>query len=311
MASNYVPNFNPDTTTMQTARRGTIPMNISDDIITGVKHGSALMKLARAIPMRKPIEEFTYMTGVGAFWVNEAERIQTDKPTFVQAEMRAHKMGVIIPTTKENLRYSVTNFFELMRPEITEAFYKKFDQAGFAGINSPWQQSVLSSAESVGNIITETANKYDDFNEAIGLIEAEDYEPNGIATIRAQRMKYRSTKDGNGMPIFNTANSNNVDDILGLPVAYAPKTSFDNKVMEVLGDWNYAFYGILQGIEFEILTEATLTTVTDADGNPLSLAERDMAAIKATFSIGWMIGNEKAFSAIKPESTVVKSNTKK
>ncbi|NKC67186.1 phage major capsid protein [Vagococcus fluvialis] len=298
------PTFDPDTTTMQDAKTGAIPINISETILTDVKNGSAAMKLAKAVPMTKPVEQFTYMTGVGAYWVDEAERIQTDKPTFVKAEMRSKKMGVIIPTTKENLRYSVTNFFELMRAEIAEAFYKKFDQAVFTGVETPYQWNILKSATDADNLVTETKNKYDDINLAISKLEEEDLEPNGIATVRKQRVKYRSTKDNNGLPIFNTANSNGVDDLLGLPVAYTPKTSFGtSKVAEIVGDWDYAYYGILQNIEYEILTEATLTTVKDENGNPLSLAERDMAAIKATFELGFMVVKDDAFSVVTEAET--------
>lgn len=291
--------FDPNTTTMQDAKTGAIPINISENILTEVKNGSAAMKLAKQVPMTKPVEQFTYMTGVGAYWVDEAQRIETSKPTFVKAEMTSKKMGVIIPTTKENLRYSVTDFFSLMRAEIAEAFHKKFDQAVFTGVESPYKWDILKSATTANNLVPETKNKYDDLNLAIAKLEEEDLEANGIATIRKQRVKYRATKDENGMPIFNTATTNGVDDILGLPIAYTPKTSFgESKVGELVGDWNYAYYGILQNIEYEILTEATLTTVTDEEGNPLSLAERDMAAIKATFELGFMVVKDDAFAAV-------------
>lgn len=293
------PTFDPDTTTMQDAKTGAIPINISDQILTEVKNGSAIMKLAKAVPMNKPEEEFTFMTGVGAYWVDEAERIRTSKPTFAKAKLRSKKMGVIIPTTKENLRYSVTNFFELMKPEIAEAFYKKFDLAAFTGVDTPYLFDVLKSATAAGNLVDETADKYEDINLAIAKLEEEDLEANGIASTRKQRVKYRSTKDGNKMPIFNSANSNGVDDILGLPIAYTPKGSFSDKnVAELVGDWNYAYYGILQNIEYEILTEATLTTVVDEAGNPLNLAERDMVAIKATFEPAFMVVKDDAFAAV-------------
>lgn len=299
------PTFDPDTTTMQTAKTGAVPINISETILTDVKNGSAAMKLAKQVPMTKPEEEFTHMTGVGAYWVDEAERIQTSKPTFVKSKLRAKKMAVIIPTTKENLNYSITNFFELMKPEIAEAFHKKFDQAVFAGVDTPYTWDVLKSATTAGNLVTETANKYDDINNAMAKLEEEDLEANGIATIRKQRVKYRSTKDGNGMPIFNTATSGGVDDILGLPIAYTPKTSFGTTdITEIVGDWNYAYYGILNNINYEILTEATLTTVKDEAGNNLSLAERDMAAIKATFEIGFMVVKDDAFAVVQAEEVV-------
>ena len=292
--------FDPDNVTMQSARTGEIPKNISDSILTDVKKGSAIMKLAKQVPMTKPIEEFTYMTGVGAYWVSETERIQTSKPTFVKAEMRAYKLGVIIPTSKENLDYSVTNFFQLMQAEIAEAFYKKFDQAGFIGEgDSPFAKSIFSAATAANNTLDETSNKYDDINNAMAFIEEEDLEPNGISTTRKQRVKYRATKDENSMPIFNTANSNGVDDILGLPIAYAPKATLGADIAELVGDWNYAYYGILKGLNYEILDQATLTTVQDSDGNPINLAERDMAAIKATMTLGFMVVKDEAFAAVK------------
>jgi HK97 family phage major capsid protein len=292
------PTFDPDNVTMQDAKTGEIPKNIADSIITEVKQGSSIMRLAKQVPMRKPIEEFTYMTGVGAYWVSEAERIQTSKPQFVKAEMRAYKMGVIIPTTRENLDYSVSNFFELMRPEVAEAFNKKFDQSAFTGVNSPFAKNILGAATAAGNVVEETANKYDDINQAIAFIEEEDLEPNGIATTRKQRVKYRSTKDGNGMPIFNTATSNGVDDILGLPIAYTPKNTLGTDVAELVGDWDYAYYGILKGLNYEILDQATLTTITASDGGAINLAERDMVALKATMTVGFMVVKDEAFAVV-------------
>lgn len=293
------PTFDPDTVTLEAAKTGSIPKNVREEILTGVKHGSASMKLAKEIKMTKPIEEFTYMTGVGAYWVSEAERIQTSKPTFVKAEMRAHKLAVIIPTSRENINHSISNFFELMKPEIMEAFHKKFDQAVFCGTDSPYVKNIEGAATAAGNVIPETKNKYDDINLAMATLEAEDLDANGIATSNKQKVKYRSTKDNNGMPIFNTANSNGVDDILGLPIAYAPKFTLGAKVSEILGDWNYAYYGVLDQLRYEILDQATLTTVQGSDGQPLSLAERDMIALKATMTVGFMVVKDEAFALVK------------
>lgn len=291
--------FNPNNVTMMKAKTGSVPTNISDSILTAVKQGSSIMKLAKQVPMTKPIEEFTYMTGVGAYWVSEAERIQTSKPTFTKAEMRAYKLAVIIPTTKENLDYSVTNFFELMRAEVSEAFSKKFDQAAFNGVDSPFVQNIMKAAKDAKNTVPETKNKYDDINNAIAFIEEEDLEPNGITTSRKQRVKYRSTKDSNGMPIFNTANSSGVDDILGLPIAYTPKATLGEDVAELVGDWDYSYYGILKGLNYEILDQATLTTIQDSEGNPVNLAERDMIALKATMTVGFMVVKDEAFALVE------------
>ena len=49
----------------------------------------------------------------------------------------------------------------------------------------------------------------------------------------------------------------------------------------------YSLVGMRADIEYEILKEATLQSVTMADGKPLSLAENDMVAIKAIMRIGF------------------------
>ncbi|MDR1668657.1 MAG: phage major capsid protein [Oscillospiraceae bacterium] len=297
------PTFDPANITMMDARSGVIPFAEADGILSDVTRGSAYMQLAKAVPMTKPIEKFTHISGVGAYWVSEAERIQTSKPTWLHPEMRAYKLGVIIPTTKENLRYSVTDFFERLRPEIAEAFAKKFDAAAFAGVDSPYAQNIAASAAAAGNVFTETDSKYEDMNTAMAAIEAEDLDPNGIASTNRQKKKYRGTLDAVGLPIFTPPTEGTPATVLGLPAAFMSNAAFGvNTIAEIVGDWNNAYYGILQGIEYEILTEATLTTVTDSGGEPISLAERDMAALKATMMIGMMVVKDAAFAVVNLEA---------
>lgn len=293
--------FNPDTTTMQDAMNGYIPTRLGTDIITDVKTGSAIMKLAKARVMTKPVEEFTFMSGVGAYWVGEGEKIKTSKPTWMKGTIEAHKMAVIIPTSKENLKHSVTNFFELMKPEIAEAFYKKFDQAAMFGTGSPYQQSLIGSALLAKQSVVETANKYEDVSGAMEFLEDNDLDANGIAAPRSQRRKYRSTKDEQGLPIFTSAHDNTPADLLGLPIAWTPKGSWDKtKADEFVANWDDVYYGILDAIEYSILTEATLTTVVDENDKPINLAESDMVAIKATFSPAFMVLRDESVAAVVP-----------
>lgn len=297
--------LNPANVTIQDSKTGVIPFETSDEILTQVAHESAMMRMANFETMTKPVKEFYYMSGIGAFWVNELERIQTSKPTWTRAEMRAHKLGVIVPTSRENLRYSVPDFFELVRPQIVSAFHKKIDQASLVGINSPWSRSALSVADAAGNIVQETTNKYNDFVDAMAKLEEHDHEADGCITSKIQLAKYRKTKDDVGNPILirDAISNGAADQILGMPIAYAPRETFGNKIVEIVGDWSYAFYGVLRPIEYEILTEATLTTIKDEAGNDFNLAERDAVAIRAIMSIGWFIANDDTFAAITSDGT--------
>ena len=134
--------FVPGNVTMSTARTGNIPSGMAEEILSGVKAGSAFMQLAKAVPIDKPETKFTHMSGVGAYWVDEAQRIETSKPTWLGINLRTKKLAVIIPTTKENLKHSMVDFFEMLKPEIVEAFHRKFDAAALGGIDNPFEWSI-------------------------------------------------------------------------------------------------------------------------------------------------------------------------
>lgn len=313
MPINARPEYNPDNVMMMDYLRGEIPVEESTAIETDIKHGSALMKLAKQVPMSGPIKEFTHMSGIGAYWVNETERIRTSSPQFIHVEMRAYKLAVIVPVSSETLNYSVTNFFELMRPEIAEAFAKKIDQAALLNVNNPFRQSIYTAAQNAGQVITESGNKYTDLSEAIGSIYAQDLEPRGIAATRTQWQKYAGTLDSSGRPIFNEATAGAPSSILGQPIAWMPKNTFEGSdVVEIVGDWDEAYYGIPRGIEYKISDEASLTTLAITDPahtdptspttNTFNLYERDAWALRAIMEIGFMVVKDEAFAVVEAAS---------
>ncbi|WP_142297695.1 phage major capsid protein, partial [Staphylococcus aureus] len=87
------------------------------------------------------------------------------------------------------------------------------------------------------------------------------------------------------------------------PLSYTGADVFDKKQsLALMGDWDYARYGILQGIEYAISEDATLTTLqaSDASDQPVSLFERDMFALRATMHIAYMNVKPEAFATLKP-----------
>lgn len=299
--------FNPDNVLLQDAKTGNIPTEQGTLVLKEFMTNSAVAQLAQYEEMTKPKKEFTYLAeGPGAYWVGEAQRIQTSKATWLTATMEAKKLGVILPVSKEFLNYTVTDFFTQMQPAIAEAFYVKFDQAALFGVDSPYAAgtSVWERITASGNALEQgsTANLYTDLNGLLALVEDGDNDPNGFTTTRRFRKDLRGTVDTNNRPIFNDARQGATADALGLPIGYADGKSWDyDKAQLITGDWKYARYGILQGIEYAVSEDATLTTITDADGEPINLFERDMFALRATMHIGFMTLKEDAFAALTPE----------
>lgn len=296
--------LNPDNVTLQDAPTGKVPSELGTGIVQSVVQNSAVMQLAKPEKMTKPKKEFNYLAGgIGAYWVNEGEIIQTSKAQWLTATIEAKKLAVIIPVSKEFLRYSVTKFFNEIKPHIAEAFYTKFDQAALFGTNSPYVQNILKASTDSGNTVEEVANQslYLQLNGLLGLVEDKEHDPNGFATTRSLRQKLRGTVDAQGRPIFNQPGQGAPDSALGQPIAYVNGKSFDKTKASVFAaDWDYARYGILQGIEYAVSQDATLTSIVDETGKPINLFERDMFALRATMHVGFMILKDDAFATLTP-----------
>ncbi|HCV5172780.1 TPA: phage major capsid protein [Staphylococcus aureus] len=299
------PTYTPGNVILSDFKNGVIPAEQGTLIMKDIMANSAIMKLAKNEPMTAQKKKFTYLAkGVGAYWVSETERIQTSKPEYAQAEMEAKKIGVIIPLSKEFLKWTAKNFFNEVKPLIAEAFYKAFDQAVIFGTKSPYNTStsgkpLVEGAEEKGNVVTDTNNLYVDLSALMATIEDEELDPNGVLTTRSFRSKMRNALDANDRPLFD-ANGN---EIMGLPLSYTGADVYDKKKsLALMGDWDYARYGILQGIEYAISEDATLTTLqaSDASGQPVSLFERDMFALRATMHIAYMNVKPEAFATLKP-----------
>ncbi|MER1274343.1 phage major capsid protein [Bacillus velezensis] len=301
-----MPTFNPNNALMQDSVNGKVPTEQGTLVLKEFMTQSAVTKLAKYEEMTKPEKEFTYLaSGPGAYWVGEGDRIQTSKAQWLTAKMTSKKLGVIIPVSKEFLRYSVTDFFTQMRPAIAEAFAIKFDQAALFGVDSPFGKgvSVFEKIKESGNAIAlnSLGNLYDELSGVMALVEDADKDVNGFTTTRRFRQKLRGTKDGNGLPIFNDATGGATQQALGLPIGYVDSKSWDyEKAALLAADWNYTRYGIPQGMEYKISEDATLTTIVDADGNPINLYERDMVALRVTQQVGFMTLTDDAFAAITP-----------
>lgn len=299
-----MPTFNPANVMLQDAKNGEIPTEQGTLVMSDVMQSSAIMQLAQYEEMTKPKKEFTYLAdGPGAYWVGEAERIQTSKATWLTAEMEAKKLGVILPVSKEFLNYSVSDFFAQMRPHIAEAFYTKFDQAALFGNESPYVagNSVFDRATAAGNVIEQGTNAtlYQDLAALIGVIEDGDNDPNGFTTTRRFKKDLRNEVDAQNRPIFNDERSGVPGDLLGEPINYVNRKSFDEDKAKLLSaDWSFARYGILQGIQYSISEDATLTTIQDEGGNPVNLFERDMFALRATMHVGFMTLKDDAFGIL-------------
>lgn len=285
---------------------GFVPAEQAKDIMKNVARGSSILRLSKVSNMESDTKKVPVMTeGPGAYWVGEGERIQTSKAGWIYPELKAKKLAVIIPVTKEKLNDATIDVFEELKEPISEAFYKAFDAAAIFGTNSPFAKNIMSSVEESGNKIeleTNGAGKLDlDVSDAMALVEESGYDVNGFAARSGIKNSLRKLRDGNGNQLF--VDGVNGREFYSQPIEFSRNGAWDKTKAEIIGaDWDKSLVGIREGIEYEILKEATLEGTVDADGKPISLAEQDMIAIKATMRLAYLPIKDEAFCAVVPKA---------
>lgn len=289
--------FTPPNVMMLNATEGVVPFETGQAIIQDVMASSVMMQLAKFEDMNALEKKFpVFLSGVGAYWVGEGKRIQTSKPEWGEVTMKAHKLGVILPTTREYQHYKASDYFEMMRPLIAEAFYKKFDMATILNVDNVWSQS-LEQASTDERLVEGDLNA-DNINLLIDALGETGHEPNAYISKVANNSLLRGMVSGEGATAENIYDRS-AKTLDGLPLlnVHTDLTGFPKGTLYA-GDFNYAYYGIPYGISYSISDQATISTIVDEDGEPLNLWEREMVALRATMDIAFMIVREEAFGKI-------------
>ncbi|WP_339165379.1 phage major capsid protein [Siminovitchia sp. FSL W7-1587] len=299
-----MPTFNPDNVLLQNAKTGQIPKEQGTLVLKDIISNSVMMQLAQYEEMTKQEKEFQYLAeGVGAYWVGEGEVIRTSKPQWLTAKMVAKKLGVIVPVSREFLKYTLSSFFAEVRPLIAEAFYKKFDEATILNVDNPFtqslQQAVASSEHIVeGDISGDTFFKLTDFVNDAG------FDINAFVSKKQNRSLLRNIVDGYKQKDGTITDPQRLYDRTNNTLDGSPVVDFESNEMKkgelFAGNFNYVRYGIPYNLNYAISEEAQLSSIVDEKGNPINLFERELIAIRATMDVGFMVLKDDAFAKIQP-----------
>ena len=292
--------FNPDHVMMHELKDGTVPKSFNQVILKDFLDSSKVIALGQYEEMDNLEKEFQFFTkGPGAYWVGEGQKIKTSRPQLANATLRARKLGVILPVSREYLNYTQSDFFNIMAPQVAEAFYKKFDNAFILDVDNPFAQSIKGSAEKAGNIVDGELT-YDNILDLEDKITDAGYDVNGFisssknkSVLRKQGVK---TENGVALSIYDRQ-ADEIDNI-------ATETLRTNEMTRgtlVAGDFDYLRYGIPYPISYKIDESAQLSTITNADGTPINLFEQELIACRFTMDIGAMVLSDDAFAMIKGE----------
>ncbi|MDW4148539.1 phage major capsid protein [Staphylococcus saprophyticus] len=299
MANTKPQEFNPDNVLMHEHKEGELLNDFNEPILLDILENSKIMQLGQIQDMGgKSEKKFTYWADrPGAYWVGEGQKIQTSKPSIVEASMRSHKLGVIVVASREYLNYTYARFFEAMKPQIAEQFYKKFDEAGILGVDNPFAQSISDSATKSDNVVTGPINLENVLALEDALLE-HDVEANGFISKTQNRTALRGVVDEDTKERYYDRANNTLDSI---PVVDL-KSDGIKKGDLYAGDFNKLFYGIPYNLSYKISEEGQLSTVTNADGSPVNLFEQELIALRVTMDVAFHVAQDEAFAKLEAGS---------
>lgn len=289
-----VQTFNPDKVLVSEKKDGTFTKQMTDIIMKDVAENSVVMQLGQYHEMDGLQEKTVYVQtdGVSAYWVNETEKIKTDKPEVVPVSLKAHKLGIILVASREALNYTWQKFFEDMKPQIVEAFYTKIDEAGLLGHETPFANSVAKSAKDSSQVVVGPIN-YENLLKLEDKLYEADINPNAFVSKVQNRSALRESRDGDKKSIYDKA-TNTIDGITTVDL----KSKQFKKGDLLAGDFNSLIYGVPYNINFKISEEGQISTMKNSDGTPINLFEQEMVAVRVTMDIAVMVTKANAFAKL-------------
>ena len=273
----------------------TLPADVSREILQKVQTGSAVMTLAKNMPLPgRGAVVHAITSDPTAAWVAETAEKPVSNPGLSSKTMQAYKLAVIMPFSKE-FRRDADALYAALVDRLPLALATKFDQTVIGAVEKPGE-NFDNFAGCTGHAIDGTGvyayqglvAAYKDIAEQGGILD-------GFALSPAAEGILLGAEDGNHRPLFiNSVSDGTVARILGAPRALsrgmykagsaaAGSSPAVAPIVGVAGDWTQAVYGTVAGVEISISEEATLTVGTEV----INLWQRNMFAVRAEIECGF------------------------
>ncbi len=274
-----------------------LPTEVSNEILAKTQEASAIMRLARHIPLPGRGLTIPVITSdAEADWVAETAEKPVSNPGLSTKLMTPYKLATIIPFSKEFLRDNRILYDELVRRG-PNALSRKFDQTVIGAAEKPGDNfDNFASCTAQSLIPTSDASLYDGLVAAVTDISTHGGILDGWALSPQAKGLLLGTVDTTGRPIFiDNVAEGSVPRLLGART-YASKgvykagtagTDGNPAVVGIAGDWTQALYGTVEGVSVSISDQATLITGSGTSQEIINLWQRNMVAVLFEIEVGF------------------------
>ena len=274
-----------------------LPTDLAQEVLQKTRNASAIMQLARQIPLPGRGLTIPVITGdPTAAWVAETGAKPVSNPSLSQKIMQAYKLAVIVPFSDE-FRRDLAALYDAIVERLPGALALKFDQTVIGAADKPGENFDNFAACTAQSLIADTGytaynglvNAYTDIATAGGALDGFGLSPAGKGILLG-------AVDGQGRPLFiNSAADGAVPMVLGAKTVegrglYKSGAAAANAsaagtpaIVGVAGDWTQAVWGTVEGVQVRFADQTGLTIGSDQ----VNLWEHNMFAVRAEIEVGF------------------------
>lgn len=273
-----------------------VPEPFVADVIKQMPQSSAVMSLARKVPMstkttRQPVlsalPEAYFVTG-------DTGLKQTSSTDWDNLTLVAEEIAVIIAVPEAYIDDAAVPIWSEVRPLVAEAFGRRLDRTILFNESRPstWGAAIVNSAIAAGNQVVEGTGEdlAEEVAELSQIISEDGGDVTGYATAPGFNWRLTRLRSNDGVPIYAPPAGAQPGTLYGQPLPQVRNGGWFPTVASLIaGDWSKAVLGIRQDMTFRIFTEGV---ISNSDGDVvLNLMQQDSIALRVVGRFAWQIAN--------------------
>lgn len=274
-----------------------VPEPVSADIIQQMPEQSAILQLARKVPLssktqRQPVLD---VLPIAYFVGGDTGLKQTSAQDWKNVDLIVEELAAIVPIPEAYLDDAQMPIWEQVRPRLVEAIGAKLDGAALFGTDKPstWPTAIYQSAVAAGNaVITGTGDDFGvDVSSMAELVTKDGFAVDGFVARPGLNWKLVGIRSTQGAPIYQpNMQGRPGGNLYGYPMSEIKNGAWDLSEAELIGgDWSKAIVGLRQDISFKIFTEGV---ISDDDGKViLNLMQQDSVAMRVVMRVAFATAN--------------------
>ena len=272
-----------------------LPAEVSREILQKTQQASAVMQLARQIPLPGRGAVIPVITSdPAASWVTETNEKPVSNPGLSTKNMQAYQLAVIVPFSRQ-FRRDADALYNAIVERLPLALAQEFDATVIGAVDAPGENFdtfAAATAQALVPGVGETV--YGNLVAAYGDIASQGGSMDGIAISPVGMGLLLGATGSDNRPIFNSAADAAIARILGARTvesrgmykagaAGQGTAAGTPALVGVAGDWTQAMWGTVGGVDISISEESTLTIGTQQ----INLWQRNMFAVRAEIEVGF------------------------